>query len=116
MENKGMISEIKLKYILMHIVYNFIEDKSFAHKLFFHSKKYQNKLDINYSYCYEKYLDELHFDLKDFLCQNEKRYKKDILRKEYENFIIKNGLNKDKFEKIIYEVINNKNEKDEKNI
>ena len=40
--------------------------------------------------------------------------KKEILREEYDNFIIKNGLNKDKFEKIINEVINNKNEKDKK--
>ena len=108
-----MIPEIKSKYMLIHI-YNFIEDKNFPHKLLFHSKKYQNKLEINYSYCYEKYLDELHFELKDFLYQNEKEYKKDILSKKYDNFIIKNKLNKDKFEKIIYEVINNKNEKDEK--
>ena len=110
-----MISEIKSKYMLMR-VYNFIEDKNFAHKLLFYSKKYQNKLEINYSYCYEKYLEELHFDLNDFIHRYEDEYKKDILRKEYDNFIIKNGLNKDKFEKIIYEVINNKNEKDEKYI
>ena len=108
-----MISEIKSKYILMHI-YNFISDKNFPLKLLFYSKKYQNKLEINYSYCYEKYLEELHFKLNDFLYKNEDEYKKDILREEYDNFIIKNGLNKDKFEKIIYEVINNKNEKDEK--
>ena len=108
-----MISEIKSKYVLLHI-YDFIKDKNFAHKLIFYSKKYQNKLDINYSYCYEKYLDELHFDLNDFLYTDENKYKKDILKKEYDNFIIKNKLNKDKFEKIIYEVINNKNEKDEK--
>ena len=107
-----MIPEIKSKYMLMHI-YNFIKNKNFSHKLLIHSKKYQNKLELNYSYCYKKYLNELHFDLKDFLYQNEKEYKKDILRKEYDNFIIKNKLNKDKFEKIIYEVINNKNEKDE---
>ena len=61
-----MISEIKSKYMLMHI-YNFIEDKHFPHKLLFYSKKYQNRIEINYSYCYKKYLDELHFYLNDFL-------------------------------------------------
>ena len=96
--------------MLMHI-YNFIEDKNFPHKLLFYSKTYQNRIDINYSYCYKKYLKELHFNLNDFLCQNVKGYKKDILRKKYDNFLRKNGLNKDKFEKIIYEVINNINEK-----
>ena len=107
-----MISKIKSKYILLH-TYNFIEDKQFALKLFFYSKNYQNKLEINYSYCYEKYLDELHFNLNDFLHKEEEEYEKDTLRKEYDNFITKNKLNKGKFEKIIYEVINNKYEKDE---
>ena len=106
-----MIYEIKSKYILIHI-YNCIQDKNFAQKLFLVSKNFQNKLDINYSYCYEKYLDELHFDYNDFVYKDEVKYEKDLLRKEYDNFIIKNKLNKDKFEKIIYEVINNKNEKD----
>ena len=100
MENKK-ISKIKSKYILMRI-YNFIQDKKFPHKLLFYSKKYQNRIDINYSYCYEKYLKELHFDLNDFLYQNVKGYKKDMLRKKYDNFLRKNGLNKGKFEKIIY--------------
>ena len=99
--------------MLMHIVYNFIQDKNFSHKLFFHSKKYQNKLEINYSYCYEKYLEDLNFKLNDFLYKDEDEYQKDILRKEYENFLRKNKLDKDIFEKVIYEIINNKNEKDE---
>ena len=103
-----MISEIKSKYMLMRI-YNFIEDKNFPHKLLFHSKKYQNKLEINYSYCFKKYLDELHFNLNDFLYKDEDEYKKDILRKKYNKFLKKNKLNKDKFDKIIYEVINKSN-------
>ena len=107
-----MILKIKSKYMLLHI-YNFIENKQFALKLFFHSKYFQKKLDINYSYCYEKYLDELNLNLKDFLHIYETKYEKDILRKKYNEYLRKNILNKDKFEKIIYEVINNKNEKDE---
>ena len=97
-------------------IYNFIEDKNFAHKLLFYSKKYQNKLEINYSYCFKKYFDELLFDLNEFLYKDEDKYKKDILRKKYDNFLVENKLNKDEFEKIIYEVINNKNEKDEKKL
>ena len=75
-----MISNIKSKYVLLHI-YKFIKDEHFALKLFFHSKYFQNKLDINYSYCYEKYLDELNFDLNVFLFKDENEYKKDILRR-----------------------------------
>ena len=110
-----MISKIKSKYVLLHI-YNFIEDKHFTLKLFCHSKNYQNKLDINNSYCYKKYLDELNFNLKDFIFKNGIEYKKDILRKEYDDFLRENKLNKDKFEKIIYEVINNKNVENKINI
>ena len=75
MESKGMISKIKSKYILIHI-YNFVPNKNFPLKLLFYSKKYQNKLEINYSYCYEKYLEELHFDLNDFLYKDEANIKK----------------------------------------
>ena len=113
MEYKGMISEIKSKYILLHI-YNFIKDRHFIQKLFIHSENYKNRLDINYSFCYEKYLDKLHFNLNDFLYKNEEEYEKDVLKKEYDYFLIKNDLNKVKFEKMLYEVINNNNERYEK--
>ena len=49
MERKRMISKIKSKYVLLNL-YNFIEDEQFVPKLFFHSKHFQKKLDINYSY------------------------------------------------------------------
>ena len=46
MENQKMIHKIKSKYILKHIL-NYIEDKNFHINLFFHSKYFQTKLDIN---------------------------------------------------------------------
>ena len=49
-----------------------------------------------------------------YLYKDEKEYEKDILKKEYDNFILDNYLNKEKFEKIIYEIINNQNEMNEK--
>ena len=109
MEKKKIIYGIQSKYILKNI-FNLIPDKQFALKLLSHSKKFQKKLDINYLYCYKKYLDELHFDLNEYLYKYEELYVKGILRRGYENFITKNRLIKEKFEKIIYEVINEENE------
>ena len=109
MEKKKKIYGIQSKYILKNI-FNLIPDKQFALKLLSHSKKFQKKLDINYLYCYKKYLDELHFDLNEYLYKSEELYEKGILRRGYENFITKNKLIKEKFEKIIYEVINKENE------
>ena len=108
-----MIHEIKSKYILKHIL-NYIEDKNFQLKLFFHSKYFQTKLEINLLYCYKKYLDELGFDYNRYLYKEEDKYKKDILINEFNNFILKNNLDEEKFKKILYEVIKNQNDKDEK--
>ena len=110
MEKKRMIYEIKSKYIIKHI-YNYIQDKHFALKLFFYSKYFQIRLDINYSYCYKKYLDEMQFQLCDYLhCRY--MYKKDLLRTKYDNFLLENKLNKEEFEHIIYEIESNQNEID----
>ena len=106
-----MIHKIKSKYILKYI-FNYIQDENYPLKIFFYSKYYKNKLDLNLFYCYKKYLDLLGFDLNRYFYRNEKGYFKDILAKEYNNFILKNKLDKEKFENIIYEVINNFNEKD----
>ena len=114
MENQKIIHKIKSKYILKHIL-NYIEDQNFQLKLFFHSKYFQIKLDINLLYCYKKYLDELSFDLNKYLYKEEDEYKKDILTKEFKNFILNNNLDKEKFIKILFEVIINQNEEDEEN-
>ena len=55
MENKGTINEIKSKYILKNI-FNYIQNKNYKTKLFFYSKYFRKKLNINYSLCYQKYL------------------------------------------------------------
>ena len=113
MEQNGIIYEIKSKYTLKHI-YDYIQDELFPQKIFYHSKVFQNKIEINYSYCYKKYLEEMGFELNKYLYIDEEMYEKDRLRKEYDNFISKNKLNKTKFENIIYEVMNNQNEIDKK--
>ena len=107
-----MIHKIKSKYILKNIL-NYIENKNFQLKLFFHSKYFQTKLEINLLSCYKKYLDELGFDFKRYLYKEEDEYEKDILTKQFNDFILKNNLDKEKFNKILYEVIKNQNDKDE---
>ena len=69
-------------------VYNYIEDKNFQLKLFFHSKYFQTKLEINLLSCYKKYLEELGFDFKRYLYKEEDEYEKDILTKQFNNFIL----------------------------
>ena len=110
-----MISDIKSKYILKHAL-NYIPDRHYELKLFSYSKNLQNKYDISYSFCYEKYLNNLTFYLDRYLYEDEdeKEYKPALLIKEYDNFISKNKLNKNNLEKMIIEIINNKNESGEK--
>ena len=112
MENKGMIFEIKSKYILKHIL-KFIQNQHFELKLFFHSKYFQKRLEINYFYCYKKYLEDLDFDLDKYSYKLGERYKKDSLKKEFDNFISTNHLHKKTIKNIIYEVLNNQKETNE---
>ena len=114
MENKRNIYKIKSKYVLKNI-FNFIEDKNVELKLFPYSKLFQKKLYINYSYCYKRYLEEINFDIKRYSYKKGYRSSNNILRDEYNSFITKNNLNKEKFENIIYEVINNQKQKEEDN-
>ena len=91
-------------------LFNYTPDKNIERNLFCYSKYFQNKLDINFFYCYSKYLEAIGFDLNDYLYEDEEYYQKGILSKEYNNFLSKNQLNKNKFEKVLYEVINTKDE------
>ena len=100
MENSRMIYEIQSKYILKNI-FNYIQNKLFELKLFSTSKLFQTRLNISYSYCYIKYLNGIDFNLKEYLYQDEDHYEKDELKKEYNYFILKNTLNKKKFENIL---------------
>ena len=114
MEGKGIINGLKSKYILSHIN-NFIKDKYFTLKLFSRSKKCQNKFEINYSLCYKKYLDKIQFYLNEYLYTEEEK-EKNLLKNRYDNFILKNKLNKEVFEKkIIYGVVNEQDEKNNEN-
>ena len=106
MEIKEMIYRIKSKYILKFILL-YIKDENFQPKLFLYSKYFQNRLDINLLYYFKKFLSNLGFDVNKYLYIEEEKYKKDILTKEYNDFILKNKLDKETFEKIIYKTINN---------
>ena len=99
-----MINEIRSPYILKNI-FNYIPDKNNLLKLFRHSKYFQNRLEINYLNCYNKYIQELGFYLNDYLHLEDECYEKGKLADKYNNFI--RNLNKEKFEKILFEVINN---------
>ena len=111
MNNQRLIYEIRSKYILRHI-FDHIEDKKIELKLFSYSKYFKSRINLNYSYCYKRYLDILNFDINKFLYKAQEKYNaKDILKKEYDDFISNNNFNKEKFESILYDVMNWQNEK-----
>ena len=117
MEKGGLINEIKSKYIIQHIL-NYSENKKLIYKIFIHSKQFQNKLNLNvkhYVIRYIKiYLKKIGFDINEYLnCSNKYLLEdlrderdKDILKLKYNNFLSKNALSKDEFEKIINDIIN----------
>ena len=104
-----MIDKIKSKYILQYAL-DYIQDKDVELKLFSYSKYLQKKLDIKIIYYYKKYLDGLGFDLNKYLYKDDDEYGKDILAKEYNHFISEYKLNKEKFENILFRLINSENE------
>ena len=112
MENQGIINKIQSIYIIKNI-FNYIKDSNLQLKLFIYSKSFQNKLNIKYIYK-ENYLKKIEFDLKEYIYIEQENYEKDILRKKYDNFILNNKLNKEKFEDILYEVLENKKIKAQK--
>ena len=113
MENQQLIHKIRAKYVYKFI-FKFVLDQDFEIKLFSYSKYFQNKLKIDFSYCYKKYLDSLDFDFHKYLNQEEIFFEKDMLIKKYDNFISKNKLNKERFDNIIYKLTDKQNENNEK--
>ena len=133
MENKNILDKISSLYITKNI-FDYIKDENFKLKLFLYSKYFQKKLNINYTLCYEKYINKFGFDLNNYLYIDEEEFDKNtnlyyeyrkkenketelkcekfLLNKKYDDFLSKNNLNKDKFTKIIYETIKNKEIKD----
>ena len=107
MENEGIIYKIKSKYIMENI-FNYIKDNNFQLKLFIYSKYYQNKLSIRLINYKEKYVNKIGFNLENYLHLEQGDCQKDILKIKYDDFILDNKLDKEKFGEIIYEVLENK--------
>ena len=108
MENQGIFGKIKSLYIIKNI-FNYIKDTNL--KLFLYSKYFQNKLNMEIIYK-EIYLKKIGFDLDKYLHIEQKQYKKDILNKKYDNFLLENKINRKKFEEDLYKIIESKQTKD----
>ena len=112
MKKREILKKIKSIYIIDNI-FNYIKDSSNLQlKLFIYSKHFQKVFNIKLIDYKEEYLKTIGFNLEDYLFSDKENYEKDFLREKYENFIIENKLNKEKFEDIIYEVLENKKIKD----
>jgi hypothetical protein len=101
MEKKHLIERIKSIYILQSIL-SYIADENIKYKLFKYSKSYQKKLNIGLVNYKEKYLEKIGFNIDDYLYQEI--YEKNNLINKYNDFLLKNELNKEEFEKIVYDV------------
>ena len=88
--------------MLMHIL-NYIQAKNFREKLFIISKSIQNRINLNYSVCKQKYLEEIGFYI------NQYSYKEKFdpfLIDKYNNFLYENKIDKKLLEKIIVDINN----------
>ena len=103
MENQGIIDKIKSNYIIKDIL-SYIKDNKIKLKLFIYSKYLQNKLNIKYADAKEKYLKNIGFNINEYLYIEEKKYKKNILKKNLINlyWIIKLIKNYLKMQYLIY--------------
>ena len=108
MENHRLIFAIKSKYILMHIL-SYSYDKNIQLKLFEYSKLFQNRLKISFANCKQNYLEEIGFDLNNYLYK--KTYEETSLEKKYNKFISESKLNREKLQDIIYDIVNNEEER-----
>ena len=109
MANKELLKNIKSEYILKYI-FDYIKDTYFPDKLFLFSKKFQQKLNLKLTGLKEKYLKRIGFDLNNYLISQ--RFEKDLLTKEYLDFLKLKNINKEKLESIIFDIYEYKKIKD----
>ena len=107
MENQRLINKIKSRYILKHIL-TYIRNINLKYKIFSYSKTLQKRIDLRYSYCKQLYLNGIGFNINKYILFKEED--KLTLKEEYNNYFLINKNNKEKFEDIIYEVINEQEE------
>jgi len=108
-DEEELFSKLNSKYILNYIS-SYVIDNNFKEKLFLYSKKFQQKFDIGLLGLKENYLKKLKFNTCLYI--GPRKYKEDILSAKYINFLQKNKLNQEKFEKMLYDIYENKEVKD----
>ena len=104
------MKEIKSSYIYDKI-FNYIKDENFKYKLFFYSKKFQNKINIKLVDYKEKYLEKIGFRLNRYLYSRDK-FDKGFLSKKLDIILTQKKLNRKEIENIIGEILQNKKGKD----
>ena len=108
MENQGVIYKIKSVNIIKNI-FSYIRDNKIQLKLFIYSKYFQSKLNLKYIDAKEKYLKNLGFNINEYLFIEEEKYEYNLLNKKYKDFLLKKKIkNKERFEEIIFEILENK--------
>ena len=109
MENTGLISKIKSYYILKGIFDYFpVKQRYKQLQLLLYSNFYKKKFDLKLIDYKAEYLERIGFVIARYLQVDETHYKKDKLVENYEKFLKRKKLNKEEFEKIIFELLENK--------
>ena len=106
MENEGLIAKIKSFYILKG-VFDYLKDNLAQLQLFLYSNYYQKKFNLKLIDYKAKYLERIGFSIPRYLQIDETSYRKDKLAENYKRFLSRKKLNKEEFEKIIFEVLEN---------
>ena len=106
-----LIYAIKSKYIVKHLL-GYIQDKNYEIKLFYCSKYFRKRLEINLLNYFKKCLDHVGFDYNKYLYKKEEYYKKNILEIEFDVFLDNFFFNKKIFLNYLHEFLNNQIKRD----
>ena len=109
MKKNGLIKKIKSKYIIKNI-FEYIKNDELKFKLFFYSKEFQDKVDINQILYFEKFLDKKKFCAFKYFSYMHEYYAEETnempnkkeLKNYFKNDLIKYNISLDIFYLYLY--------------
>ena len=93
MEKRNILEKITSKYIIQNI-FNYISNDLIQYKLFIHSKKFKEFLNIKLFDYQDKYFNKIKINFKDYCkVSNDISNKQYNLKNKLNEFLSKNNLN-----------------------
>ena len=97
-----------LDLLLFYLNRYHIQDNNLKLKLFFHSKSFQEILNIKYIDYKEEYFKKIRLNLNKYLLYDDKENDKEALNNNLQRFLNKKKLNKDNIINLVYDIYSNK--------